>query len=191
LGFFENGFRHLSNRLRAVRSPADLAGMTIRVMPSAVHARTFDLLGATPIKMDLSDAIGAIVDGSVDAQENPLANTVTYGAHRFHRYHTLTGHFYVSRPIFAHRQSLDSWPEELRSAVYQTTRDAIGYQRQLSEREADVAEKEIGAAGCEIVTLTPEERLAFRTAVRPMHDDARMGFAPELRRSADLRSIFE
>ncbi len=77
LGFFENGFRHLSNRLRPVRTPADLAGMTIRVMPSDVHARTFELLGATPVKMDLSEAIAGIADGSLDAQENPLANTVT------------------------------------------------------------------------------------------------------------------
>ncbi len=39
LGYFENGFRHISNRLRAVRSPADLAGITIRVLPSAVHEK--------------------------------------------------------------------------------------------------------------------------------------------------------
>src|SRR5215217_2657385 len=45
LGFFENGFRHVSNRLRTVRTPKDLAGMRIRVLPSKVQARTFELLG--------------------------------------------------------------------------------------------------------------------------------------------------
>src|ERR1700688_1227044 len=45
LGFFENGFRHLSNRLRPVRAPADLAGMRIRVLPSQVQARTLQLVG--------------------------------------------------------------------------------------------------------------------------------------------------
>lgn len=186
LGFFENGFRHLSNRLRPVRSPADLAGMTIRVMPSDVHARTFELMGATPMKMDLSEAIARIVDGSVDAQENPLANTVTYGAHRFHPYHTLTGHFYVSRPIFANRQSVDGWPEALRHAVYRTTREAVAYQRELSEQEAVGARKVIEGAGGEIVTLTADQRQAFRAAVEPMHDEAREEFDPELLRSLDL-----
>src|SRR3954464_8743457 len=33
LGYFENGFRHVSNRLRTVRTPADLAGQRIRVLP--------------------------------------------------------------------------------------------------------------------------------------------------------------
>lgn len=191
LGFFENGFRQLSNRLRPVRTPADLAGMTIRVMPSDVHARTFESLGAIPRKMDLSDAIASIFDGSVDAQENPLANTVTYGVHEVHRHHTLTGHFYVSRPIFAHRQSVDGWPDSLRNALFGATREAIGYQRELSEREAVDAKKGITGAGGEIVTLTPEQRQAFRTAVKPMHDEARRQYAPELRHATDVQSICE
>src|SRR5438309_5803033 len=33
LGWFENGFRHISNRVRPVRTPADLRGMSIRVLP--------------------------------------------------------------------------------------------------------------------------------------------------------------
>ena len=51
LGFFENGFRHLSNRLRPVSTPADLAGMRIRVLPSKVQARAFELLGAVPLRL--------------------------------------------------------------------------------------------------------------------------------------------
>src|SRR5262249_39396520 len=50
LGWFENGFRHISNRLRAVHTPGDLKGMRIRVLPSEVQARTFELLGAIPLR---------------------------------------------------------------------------------------------------------------------------------------------
>src|SRR5688572_11891750 len=86
LGYFENGFRHISNRIRPIRTPADLKGMTIRVLPSQVQARTFELLGAEPKIMDLSEAIEAVKAGTLDAQENPFANTVTYGVHKFHRF---------------------------------------------------------------------------------------------------------
>src|ERR1700687_3836479 len=85
LGYFENGFRHISNRLRPVRRPAHLAGMRIRVLPSDIQVRTFELLGALPMRMDLTEAIERIRAGTIDAQENPLANTVTYGVHKFHR----------------------------------------------------------------------------------------------------------
>src|SRR5882762_1861655 len=117
LGYFENGFRHLSNRLRPVHVPADLAGMRIRVLPSRIQARTFELLGAVPLRLDLTEAIAKITAGEIDAQENPLSNTVTYGVHKFHRSHTLTIHFYISRPIFLHRAAFDNWPGDLQDAM--------------------------------------------------------------------------
>lgn len=186
LGYFENGFRHISNRLRPVRTPADLAGMKIRVLPSDIQARTFELLGAIPLKMDLTEAISGISDGSLDAQENPLANTVTYGVHKFHHFHTLTNHFYISRPIFAHRDSVDAWPEDLRSAMYQITKEAIGFQRALSEQEALDSYQAIEAEGGKIEHLTNEEKAAFFDAVRSQHDDARRAFGEEMFRLAGL-----
>ena len=77
--------------------------MSIRVLPSKIQARTFELLGAKPMIMDLTDAIRMIKASEIDAQENPLTNTVTYGVHKFHRFHTISNHFYISRPIFLHR----------------------------------------------------------------------------------------
>src|SRR3984893_11109970 len=68
LGFFENGFRHLSNRLRPVRARSDLASMRIRVLPSKVQERTFELLGAVPLRMDLTEAIAMIVAGERHGQ---------------------------------------------------------------------------------------------------------------------------
>ena len=186
LGYFENGFRHISNRLRPVRLPADLAGMNIRVLPSDIQARTFELLGATPLKMDLSEAIAGIVDGSLDAQENPLANTVTYGAHKFHPYHTLSNHFYISRPIIIHRDSVDAWPEDLTAAMYQAAQEAIVFQRKLSEQEAQDSYQAIADEGCQIEHLTAAEQQAFVDAVKPQHDDARDIFGEKIFQLAGL-----
>ena len=186
LGYFENGFRQISNRLRPVHRPEDLAGMKIRVLPSDVQARTFALLGATPLKMDLTEAIDGVVNGTLDAQENPLANTVTYGVHKFHRYHTLSNHFYISRPIFAHRDTVDAWPDDLRAAMNKAVRDSIVYQRGLAEQESIDARKTIEDEGCEIVELDPEEHNAFVQAVRPQHEDAREIFGDEMFKLAKL-----
>src|SRR5215468_7704545 len=150
LGFFENGFRHISNRIRPIRTPADLAGLRIRVLPSEVQARTFALLGAAPLRLDLTEAIAAIAKGEIDAQENPLSNTVTYGVHKFHRFHTLSNHFYISRPIFVHRPSFDGWPDNLKSAMQAAVAEAVAFQRDLHEREEQDARRAIEAAGGEI-----------------------------------------
>jgi TRAP-type C4-dicarboxylate transport system substrate-binding protein len=172
LGFFENGFRHLSNRLRPVRTPKDLAGMRIRVLPSAVQARTFELLGALPLRLDLTEAIAAIKAGGIDAQENPLSNTVTYGVHKFHRFHTLTSHFYISRPIFVHRTAFDSWPQDLRDAMQTAVSESIAFQRDLHVEEEEEARRAIVAEGCEIIAPTADEQAQFTAAVRPMLEEA-------------------
>ena len=180
LGYFENGFRHISNRLRPVRRPADLAGMTIRVLPSDIQVRTFELLGAVPLRMDLTEAIERVRAGTIDAQENPLANTVTYGVHKFHRFHSLTSHFYLSRPIFLHRPSYDAWPIELQRAMADAVREAVALQRDLAISEEEKALAEIKLEGCEVLELDAGEHAAFVSAVRPLRAEAHKLYAPEL-----------
>src|SRR5436305_3135610 len=157
LGWFENGFRQISNRLRTVRSPADLKDMRIRVLPSDVQARTFELLGAVPLRWDLTEAIAAIKAGTIDAQENPFANTVTYGVHKFHHFHSVTNHFYVSRPIFVHRPTFDAWPKDLQEAMRKAVTGAVAMQRELAVEEDKAARQAILGQGCEILDLTEDE----------------------------------
>jgi tripartite ATP-independent transporter DctP family solute receptor len=180
LGWFENGFRHISNRLRPVHVPADLKGMRIRVLPSEIQRRTFELLGAVPMRMDLTEAIAMIKAGTLDAQENPLANTVTYGVHKFHKFHTLTYHFYISRPVFLHRASFDSWPDNVKRAMQAAVTEAVVFQRKLAVEEHEQSRKIIEDAGCEIVELTSKEHDAFVAAVAPLLADGRKMYGEEM-----------
>ncbi|HEV2630124.1 MAG TPA: TRAP transporter substrate-binding protein [Pseudolabrys sp.] len=173
LGWFENGFRHISNRLRPIHVPADMKGMKIRVLPSEIQRRTFDLLGAIAMRMDLTEAIAMIKAGTLDAQENPLANTVTYGVHNFHKFHTLTSHFYISRPVFLHRASFEAWPNDLQEAMRRAVKESVTYQRGLAVEEHEESRRIIEAAGCEIVEPTAREHDAFVNAVRPLTAEAR------------------
>ena len=172
LGWYENGFRHISNKLRPIHVPADMKGMKIRVLPSEIQRRTFELLGAEAMRMDLTEAIAMIKAGTLDAQENPLANTVTYGVHNFHKFHTLTSHFYISRPIFLHRASFEAWPADLQQAMQEAVTESVVFQRKLAEEEHAQSRKIIEDAGCEIVELTTKEHDAFVEAVQPLLKDA-------------------
>jgi tripartite ATP-independent transporter DctP family solute receptor len=180
LGWYENGFRHISNRLRPIHLPADMKGMKIRVLQSEIHRRTFELLGAHAMRMDLTEAIAMIKAGTLDAQENPLANTVTYGVHKFHKFHTLTSHFYISRPIFLHRASFEAWPDDLKRAMQAAITESVTFQRKLAIEENETSRKAIEDAGCEIVELTPKEHGAFVDAVQPLLADARKMYGDEM-----------
>jgi TRAP-type C4-dicarboxylate transport system substrate-binding protein len=180
LGWFENGFRQISNRLRTVHSPADLRDMRIRVLPSEVQARTFELLGCVPLRWDLTEAIAAIKAGTIDAQENPFANTVTYGVHKFHRFHTVTNHFYISRPIFLHRPAFEGWPEDLQHAMRDAISKAVDFQRGLAIDEDREARAAILAAGCEITELNTDQHAQFRAAVEPLLTEARTTYGRQM-----------
>lgn len=180
LGYFENGYRHVSNKLRPVRALSDLRSMKVRLMPGPIHAKSFELQGAVPFSLDLKPGLEAVVNGTVDAQENPLANTVDYGAHKVHRYHTLTYHCYLSRGIYMNRAQFESWPKDLQDGIQRAAREAVLAQRELAVEEEAVARKAIEAAGGEVLELTPQARAEFVKAVKPLHDEMRRRFGDEV-----------
>ena len=180
LGYFENGFRQISNKIRPIYTPDDFCKMSIRVLPSDVQARTFELLGASPKRLDLTEAIAGIVDGSLDAQENPFTNTVTYDVHKHHKYHTHSNHFYISRSIMCNRTAYYEWPEELKIATAEAVQEAVSWQRKRVEDEVIEAQTAIKNEGHEIIELNPEQQTLFSLAVQQQHDDARKIFGNKM-----------
>jgi TRAP-type C4-dicarboxylate transport system substrate-binding protein len=173
LGYFENGFRHISNRLHPIRTPADMKGMRMRALDSDVQARSLELLGAVPFRMGLQEAIKAMTAGEVDAQENPFANTVTYGVHKLHKFHTASRHFYISRGVFVNRAAFDSWPQDIREAMRDAVQEAVAAQRGFAVAEEAESRGIIAAGGGEVIDLSEAERAAFVAAVQPVYAEAR------------------
>lgn len=169
LGFWENGFRHLSNARRTVRSPSDLAGLRIRLQPNPLHRRAFRLLGAEPVLTDVADLVDALREGRADGQENPLDNIWTYGVYRYTRYLTLTSHLYGVRGMYLNRAWFEKLEAELRAIVAEAGRQATAEQRMLAAaRDAAMREK-LEREGVEFVDLSPDELEAFRCRVRPLY----------------------
>ena len=166
--------------MRTIRTPDDLKGIRIRVLPSKIQARTFELLGATPLILDLTEAIDLIKKSEIDAQENPLTNTVTYGVHKFNHYNTISNHFYISRRIFLHRPTFDSWPDDLKAAMTRLVKEAVAFQRDLHIKEEEEAEAAMKAQGCEIVELDAAQHKLFADKVQPIYAEARKQIGDEL-----------
>ncbi len=178
LGFFENGFRHVSNSVRPVHEPDDLEALTIRVL--GVQARMFELLGANPTVTPLAAVFRGLESGELDGQENPFENVVTYNLYKAQRYYTETYHSYLSRPVFVHEPSFDAWPDAVQSEMLAAVKDAVDLQRQLHDQAEVDAAAIIREAGGEIVQLTAPQRAAFVEAVAPIYADAQKQFSREL-----------
>jgi TRAP-type transport system periplasmic protein len=180
LGFWDNGFRHMTNRLRPIHSPDDCNGMTVRLQPNVIHEALIRSWGAIPVAVELSAGIQLIVRLDVDAQENPLANTVAYGVDQVHRHVTMTGHLYGARGLFSHRPTWESFDPDLRQVVSDATRTAIELQRQSAAELEESLRAKLEDEGVEFVDLTEEERSAFVKASAPAIARAHEGLSEEL-----------
>jgi TRAP-type transport system periplasmic protein len=176
LGYWDNGFRHLSNRTRDIRTPADCRGLRVRLQPNWAHEQFFRALGAEPVCTDLRDGIAMLHSGELDAQENPFGNFVAYGVHSVHPHVTLTGHVYGARGVFASAVQLRHWSEEARGVLSSAVHAAIAQQRAEGAREEQDLRAWLAGRGSRILELTEKEHAAFRAASDPVLEAARQRF---------------
>jgi TRAP-type transport system periplasmic protein len=170
LAFWDNGFRHFSNRLRPIRHPRDCEGMKIRTLDNALHQQVFRALGFEPVTIDVKDMPAAIAMGAVDAQENPLTNTLNFGLHRTHRYISMTSHFFGVALVLANRANFESWSPDARKLVGNAVAAATRAQRGFATSEDVDCLARLEADGCAIVSADAIDRPAFEAAVADIRD---------------------
>jgi TRAP-type C4-dicarboxylate transport system substrate-binding protein len=165
LGWWDNGVRHITNRVRPIRRPDDCRGLKIRTLDNANYRRVLAAVGFTPMSIDVKDLARAVETHQVDAQENPLTNTVNFGLHEWHRHLSLTAHFHGVALLLANRAWFEGLALHLQSAVLAAAADAAAAQRQWAIEEDALCLERLRAAG---VTIVPTEEIdfpAFRAAV--------------------------
>jgi tripartite ATP-independent transporter DctP family solute receptor len=165
LAYWDNGFRHFSNRLRPIRHPRDCQSMKIRTLDNALHQQVFRALGFEPIVIDVKDMPAAIASGAVDAQENPLTNTLNFGLHRTHRHISMTSHFFGVALVLVNRAKFDGWSADARQLVSNAVATATRAQRGFATGEDVDCLARLKADGCAIVAADAIDRPAFEAAV--------------------------
>lgn len=168
LGFWDNGFRHLTNRVRPIRNPDDCRGLTIRTLFSDLHAQTFRVLGFDPVALDVKDLLAGVEADTIDAQENPLTNNWNFGFQRYHRHWTLSGHFFGVALWLCHDETYRSWPAEVREAVDVAVPGTVAAQRGFAAAEDFEVLTRLLDTDVELIDPDASERAAFADAVAPL-----------------------
>jgi TRAP-type C4-dicarboxylate transport system substrate-binding protein len=165
LGFWDNGLRHISNRVRPIRHPDDCRGMRIRTLDNAAYCRVLAAVGFTPVVIDVKDLVRAVETHLVDAQENPLTNTVNFGLHKTHKHLSLTSHFHGVALLLANRAWFEALAPDLQAALRSAAADATAAQRQSAIDEDARCLQRLRAEGVLIVPPEEIDIAAFRAAV--------------------------
>jgi TRAP-type C4-dicarboxylate transport system substrate-binding protein len=186
LGFWDNGFRHLSSSVRPIRTPADCRGLTIRTQMSELHAQVFRTLGFAPLPADIKEFVAAIATDKFQAQDNPLTNIYNFDVHRYHRYITLSGHFFGASALACNEAQYQSWPPDVRAKVEAAALEATALQRRLAAAEDTEVLEKLNPRDNEVIRLTPAEHRAFVEAVLPVTAQYRNELNPALFALLDL-----
>ena len=95
LGYFENGFRHITNNTRPINVPEDLEGIKLRTPKGEWRVKMFQLYGANPTPMAFSEVFTALKTDVIDGQENPYAQIWSAKFQEVQKYLSITGHVYT------------------------------------------------------------------------------------------------
>ena len=180
LGLWDNGFRHLSNSVRPIRTPQDCRGLRIRTQMSELHGEAFRALGFEPIAADIKEFTEKIGTGHFQAQDNPLTNIFNFGVHHHHRHITLSGHFFGLSAMICNADHYRSWPPQVQAAVEAAAREATTLQHRLAAAEDAAILAKLDPGTNTIIRLTRAEHDAFVAAVQPVLDKYRKELDPRL-----------
>lgn len=175
LAWGENGYREISNSKHAIKTPADLKGMKIRVVGSPLFLDTFTALGANPTQMSWADAQPAMASGAVDGQENPIGVYMAAKLQSVGQKHmTMWG--YMNDPLIfvVNKDVWNSWTPADQAIVKQAALDAAKEEIAIARKGLVEADKpllkELGNLGVTVTTPNAAEREAFVKATRPVYD---------------------
>jgi tripartite ATP-independent transporter DctP family solute receptor len=135
VGAFDNGIRHIGGNRRPIASPADLAGIKMRIPAGKMFEDTFRAFGAEPIVVNSSDIYAALKSGQVDAQENPLGYMNLFRHYEVMKYVSLTSHMWSGFNMLANQAAWRRLPEDIRTVIERRLPQAVHLQRQDQEAE--------------------------------------------------------
>ena len=165
LAWGEQGFRHITNNRGPIASPDDISGLRIRTMENPIHLRAFQTLGAAPTPMAWPEVIGALQQGTIDGQENPLSVIVSVGLADVQEHLTLSGHVYSPAILLVSPQLWNGMSEEDQTAFLRGAEAGVAAMRGfVDEIEAGGVET-LRAQGMQVGELTADQRTAFRDAL--------------------------
>ena len=178
LGFWENGYRCTTNSKKEIVHPDDLKGMKIRTMENKVHMATYTVLGATPTAMAMGEVFSALQQGTIDGQENPFS-IIYYGnkLHEVQPYMTETNVFYSPSVLAISQDVFDGLTEDQQKILVEAAELAKDEQRQIEQRMAVQARKDMEAYG---IVISDIDQAEWIEATKPVYEDSSLGIDADL-----------
>ena len=172
LAYWDNGFKDFSAN-KALKVPADVKGLKLRIQSSNVLEAEIRALGGIPQKMAFSEVYQGLQTGVVDGTENPPSNFYTQKMHEVQKYLTMTDHGVIEYAVIVNKKFWDGLPPDIRSALESAMKDATKYANDIAKQENEDALAKVKATGkTQIIELSADEKKAWKKALIKVHRES-------------------
>jgi tripartite ATP-independent transporter DctP family solute receptor len=170
LGYWDLGFRNVTNSKRAITKPEDLEGLKIRVIPNPVFLETFKAFKANPVPMPFAELYGALEARAVDGQENPFSVIQSNKFFEVQKYVTATNHVYAANIVLVSKRFWDKLSATEKKVMNEAANETRSYQRQVSRAAAQKAVGDLQSKGMLYNELSVAEQGRMRAVAKPVTD---------------------
>lgn len=171
LGFWYNGFKHLTSVDQPIHTFEDLQGLRIRTMPSKILEKQFEVMKATPIPLSFSEVFTDLEKNAIDAQENTASNIYSKGFYKVQKHMTITQHGILGYAVLMNETFWNSLPvkiqHQLISAMKETTEWQFEQAILMNEKDMEKLKQQ---ADFTVYTMSPSERQRFKEQLAPVYD---------------------
>lgn len=170
LGYWDLGFRNVTNSKRPITRPEDFDGIKLRVIPNPVFLETFKAFKANPVPMPFVELYGALESKAVDGQENPFAVILSNKFFEVQKYVSATNHVYAANILLVSKRFWDKLSPAEQKILKDAAAEARTYQREVSRAAAQRAVGELKSKGMQYNELAPAEQERMRLVAKPVID---------------------
>lgn len=170
LGYWELGFRNLTNGRKSIQKVEDIAGLKLRVIPNPINLDWVKALGANPVPLAFPEVYTALETKAIDGQENPVTVIHANKFNEVQKYLTLTRHQYNPQSIIVSKKVWDTFSADEKKIVGDAAVEAIKYERQFTREQEAQALDALKKAGMEVTELPPAEVAKLREKMAPVID---------------------
>jgi len=171
LGFWYNGFKHLTSVEQPIYTFEDLQGLRVRTMPSKTLEKQFELVNATPIPISFSEVFSDLEKHAIDAQENTASNIYSKGFYKVQKHMTITQHGILGYAVLMNETFWNSLPIKIQHQLLDAMKETTDWQFEQAElmNEQDM-DKLKQLDDFDVYTMSPQERQRFKEQLVPVYD---------------------
>lgn len=177
LAWGEQGFRHLTNNVRPVKTPADIKGLKIRTTENPIHIAAFRQLGVLATPMAWPEVATALQQGTIDGQENPLSVLVSVKIWQLQKYLSLTAHVYGPALIMISPSVYDGLSDADKTKFKDAAHAAVVAMRAYVDHVEKDGVETLKKNGMQVNTV---DHAAFVKAVEPIYPQYYKQFGKDL-----------